>query len=157
MTYIDPLNKAVMKHDLASVTLMIKKGVDIEVKDIAGRTPLINAAIEDSIPIVKILLEHGANIETQDNNGYSALHFACQNQSIEMTKLLIEKGSQIDAVDAHGNTPLGRAVFNSHGRGEVIQLLLAAGADKTKKNNHGISPLDLAKSIANYDVKQFLE
>jgi hypothetical protein len=33
MTQIDPLNKAVMRHDLASVTSMLKKGVDIEVKD----------------------------------------------------------------------------------------------------------------------------
>jgi ankyrin repeat protein len=84
------------------------------------------------------------------------LHFSCQNQSIEMTKFLIDKGSEINVIDTHGNTPLARAVFSSRGRGEVIKLLLDAGADKTKKNNHGISPLDLAKSIANYDIAKFL-
>ena len=37
-----------------------------------------------------------------------------------------------------------------------VLLLLAAGADKTLKNNSGNSPEDLANSIANYDVAQYL-
>ncbi len=138
MKPIDPLTKAVMVNNLAIVTSMLKKGVNIEVRDQFGRTPLINAAIGDSIPLGKILREHGANIQAQDKLGWTALHFACQNQSSEMTKLLIEKGSLIAAVDSYGNTPLGKAVFSSRGRGEVILLLLAAGADKSKKTITGI-------------------
>jgi uncharacterized protein len=106
--------------------------------------------------MVNILLDHGADINTHNKLGFSPLHFASQNQSIEMTKLLIHNGSIIDAVDAYGNTSLSRAIFTSRGRGEVIQLLPGAGAYKEKKNNYGISPLHLAKSIANYDVLKFL-
>ncbi len=153
---MDPLNSAVLAHDLKSIKSILKKSKDIEIKDRAGRTPFLNAVIEDSIAIVQILLDHGANIHIQDKEGWSALHFASQNQSVEMTKLLLEKGSLVDSMDAYGNTPLWRAVFNSRGRGEVIRLLLKAGADKERKNNQGVSPLDLANTIANYDVKQFL-
>jgi hypothetical protein len=38
----------------------------------------------------------------------------------------------------------------------MIRLLLASGADKTLKNKQGVSPEDLAKTIANYDVSEFL-
>jgi hypothetical protein len=52
---------------------------------------------------------------------------------------------------------LWRAVFDSKGRGGVIKLLLSAGASKGLRNKHGVSPQSLAKSIANYDVSNFLE
>jgi uncharacterized protein len=130
---MDPLIKAVLVNDLASVKSFLKMGINIEIKDEERRTPFLNAVINNNMPIVKYLLDNGANIQIQDNLGYSALHYASQNYSIEMTKLLLENGSLIDAVDAHGNTPLGRAVFSSRGRGEVIQLLISAGADKMKK------------------------
>jgi hypothetical protein len=38
----------------------------------------------------------------------------------------------------------------------MIGLLLKAGADKAVANDHGVSPLDLAKNIASYPVLQFL-
>jgi uncharacterized protein len=153
---MDPVNSAVLSQNLELVKSLIKTNENIEIKDRGGRTPFLNAVIEDNLPIVKLLEDQGANIAVQDNMGYSALHFASQNQSIEMTRYLIEKGSAIDVVDAHGNTPLGRAVYTSRGKGEVIKMLLAAGAKKMKKNFHGISPWDLANSIENYDVKRFL-
>jgi uncharacterized protein len=154
---MDELNLAVLVHDIERVKSLLEKNENIEVKDRTGRTPFLNAVIENNIPLVKILIEHGANIHIQDKTGYSALHFTSQNYCIEMTRLLIEIGSIVDAVDIHGNTPLSNAVFHSRGRGEIIQILLSAGADKNRKNNHGVSPLDLANNIANYDVKQYLE
>jgi uncharacterized protein len=154
---MDELNMTVLVHDIKRIKSLLEKNENIETKDTEGRTPFLNAVIEDNIPIVKTLLAHGANIHVQDKAGYSALHFAAQFQSIEMTKLLIEKGSIVDAVDVYGDTPLWRAVFNSRGRGEIIQILLSGGADKNRKNNHGISPLDLANNIGNYDVKKYLE
>ena len=154
---MDPMNTAVLAQNLELIKLLLKKNENIEIKDKSGRTPFLNAVINDNLPIVKILIDYRANINVQDKLGYSALHYSSQNHSNEMTIFLIEKGSVIDVVDAHGNTPLGRAVFSSRGRGEIIQLLLSAGADKEKKNNHGVSPMDLANSIANYNVKKFLD
>ncbi|HZM82946.1 MAG TPA: ankyrin repeat domain-containing protein [Candidatus Limnocylindrales bacterium] len=54
-----------------------------------------------------------------------------------------------------GNTPLFVAVFNSQGRGDLIQLLRGAGADPFKQNSSGQTPVGLARLIANYDVAQF--
>jgi uncharacterized protein len=44
------------------------------------------------------------------------------------------------------------------GKGEMIRLLLDAGADRNLKNSSGVSPLELAATIGNYDVRQlFIE
>ena len=49
----------------------------------------------------------------------------------------------------------GQSLFQ--GRGDMIKLLLAHSPDKTLKNKHGVSPEDLAKTTANYDVSKFLQ
>ena len=50
---------------------------------------------------------------------------------------------------------LSGAVFDSKGRGSMIELLLASKASRSLKNKHGVSPEDLANSIGNYDVAKF--
>ncbi|SMC00696.1 Ankyrin [Hymenobacter roseosalivarius DSM 11622] len=72
-----------------------------------------------------------------------------------MAELLLQAGATVDLPDAYGNTPLWRATFESHGRGAMLKLLLAHGADPAQQNHSGVSPLQLAESIANYNVKQF--
>jgi ankyrin repeat protein len=60
--------------------------------------------------------------------GNSALHYAAQEYHCEMARLLLDSGASVDIQDKHGNTSLWRAVFNSRGRGDVISILLKAGA-----------------------------
>jgi ankyrin repeat protein len=74
-----------------------------------------------------------------------------------MVSLLIDAGAIVDLQDNNGNTPLGTATFESRGRGEMISILLRAGADRNCPNAHGQTPLKLAKLIANYDVAKFFE
>ena len=76
---------------------------------------------------------------------------------LDVAKLLISGGALVDSADGHGNTPLFKAVFESRGRGEMIQLLLRQGADRNRVNKHGVSPRTLAATIANFDVKKWLE
>lgn len=69
--------------------------------------------------------------------------------------MLIAAGAVVDVVNVYGNTPLGMTVYFSQRRGEVIELLLAAGADLDRENRAGVSPRALAERIANYDVPRF--
>ncbi|QHI73466.1 ankyrin repeat domain-containing protein [Aminipila terrae] len=155
---MEKIFKAILSEtDLDSLKKLIESGENVDAQDKDKRTPLIHAAIDNKIDLAKVLIEKGANINIQDSLGYTPLHYAAQNYYLEFAKLLIDNNAKVDSQDIHGNTPLFRAVFNAKGRGEVINLLTECGADKNLVNNHGISPLQLAKTIANYDVAQFLE
>jgi ankyrin repeat protein len=122
--------------------------------DRMGRTPLHYAALEGKLDEARRLLAEGADPSARDDNGWAPLHFATQNWQVDVANLLLSSGAEVDAQDSNGNTPLCNAVFSSKGRGELIALLRAHGADPKLENKHGVSPLGLAKTIANYDVTQ---
>ncbi|WP_395005519.1 ankyrin repeat domain-containing protein [Undibacterium sp.] len=123
--------------------------------DSLGRTPLHYAAADANKEEILRLLNEGADPKAKDDNGWSPLHFATQSNVQSIVALLVEAGAEVDSTDLNGNTPLSRAVFSSKGNGELIQYLREAGADPLKANNYGVSPLSLARQIANYDIATF--
>lgn len=149
---IDPIHDAVLRGDVAALEAALAEGGDTNSRIDGGRTPLINAVIEGQTSIIEALVKSGADVNASDSLGFTALHHAALRQSADIIKVLIASGALVDAKDSFGNTPLFRAVFESRGRKEAILELLAAGADQNAKNNSDVSPLDLAKTIANFDV-----
>ena len=153
------LIESVHQNDLSGLRMMLDRGAD------PGRSATrmdenraIHAAIESKLEAATALgLNSGADADTQDELGNSALHYAAQGRTSRHGKsLALGHGADVDMADCHGNTPLWRAVFNSQGRGEVIRVLLGAGADRNHRNKHGKTPMDLAESMANYNVLQYL-
>lgn len=157
MDDLAPTLRAVFAADIDKLKAAIDADDDVNAKDWDGRTPLHYACIDKLDGFVRLLLDHGALVSHADKKGWTPLHFAAQNQNIEIARLLVDAGALVDAVDSNGNTPLFRAIFSSSGDGELITLLLQHGADKNHKNNYDVSPLDLANTIANYDVAQWLK
>jgi len=151
-TIVNGVQRAVLKRDLAELKSALGAGEDVDDKDEDGRTPLFQTIVDGSTELAAELMTHGADVNARDKAGETPLHFAAREYRIDAAKLLLEHGAHVDAQDEHGNTPLSRAVFASQGRGEMIKLLLS---NRALKNKHGVSPEDLAKSIANYDVRQF--
>jgi uncharacterized protein len=149
------LFECVFENNLEALRAGLAQGGDPNERDEEERTPLIHAAIDNNLEVAKLLLDSGAQVDAQDDLGNSALHYAAQEHHLEMASLLIGCGARIDIQDLHGNTPLWRAVFNSRGRGELITMLLKAGGDRNHRNKYGKTPLDLARTIANYNVTQF--
>lgn len=147
--------EAVFSNNTTTLIKLLKDGASTNIRDGDGRTPLIHAAIDQNVPLVKMLITNGADVNLADFHNCTALHFAAQESSTQIASLLLKYGAQVDAQDTDGNTPLSNAVFSSKGHGELIELLLLCGANKELKNKYGVSPLDLAKSIANYDVTRF--
>ncbi|MBX3386822.1 MAG: ankyrin repeat domain-containing protein [Phycisphaeraceae bacterium] len=123
--------------------------------DRLGRTPLHYAALDGDDTLIQRLLTDGLDPNLADDNGWTPLHFACQSSSAKAVRALLDAGANVNAMDLNGNSPLFRAVFESRGRGEVIALLRSSGADPHQTNGHGVSPVMLARSIANHDARQF--
>ncbi|MBK6740953.1 MAG: ankyrin repeat domain-containing protein [Haliea sp.] len=120
-----------------------------------GRAPLHYAAADGNAAEVSRLLAEGASPNVQDDNGWTPAHFAAQAGSLECMSALLAAGADPALADSYGNTVLWRAVFASKGEGKLIRALRAAGADPHVTNKHGVSPLALAHTIANYDVRQY--
>jgi uncharacterized protein len=124
--------------------------------DREGRQELHYRAIEGDISGIRDRLAAGDDVTLADRQGFTALHFAAQQSQADAVRTLLEAGAPVDPQDRYGNTPLWRAVFDSRGRGETIQALLAGGANPDLPNAQGVSPRDLADRIANFDVIAFM-
>jgi ankyrin repeat protein len=125
--------------------------------DREGRSPLHYAAAENNRAMATDRIAAGDDPDLHDRSGSTPLHFACQEGALDVARLLLDNDAVVDAIDIHGNTPLFVAVFNSRGRGDLIQLLRERGADPGRRNAHGQTPLGLARLIGNYDVAQFFD
>ncbi len=122
-----------------------------------GRSALHYAARDGDLIAARKLVAAGMEVNLQDKDGWSPLHFAAQARSADLAEFLINHGAIVDAQDRFGNTPLAKATFESRGDGAVIKILRAAGADPEKQNKSGISPVSLARMIANFDVARFYD
>lgn len=118
-------------------------------------SPFLEAVMRDDVDAALNLLEGGADPDEVGTAGFTALHFAAQNYQPRLVRALIIAGAAVDPLNRYGATPLWTATMKSRGRGEVIKLLLEAGADPDCENSRGISPRGLASTIANYDLGQF--
>ena len=122
-----------------------------------GRSPLHYAALENDLSLAGERIAAGDDPNLGDTHGFTPLHFAAQEGALDVARLLLASGADVDPLDVHGNTPLMAAVFNSRGRGDLIELLRASGSDPLRPNNSRQTPVGLARLIANFDVAQFFE
>ena len=101
--------------------VLIEQGINVNIQNKYGDTPLHFAISTNKFEIVKLLILKGANVNIQNNRGCTPLHFACCNNSVESVKLLIVNGSNVNIQDNNGDTPLQVAV-REHAK-ECIKLL----------------------------------
>ena len=101
----------------------------------------------DRVRILKEIVESGEDVNLKDKNGWSPLHFAAQEGDSIIAKELIDLGADIAAAECNGNTPLWVATMNSNSSNKLIHVLLEAGADPDKENNHGVSPMEISPEL----------
>jgi hypothetical protein len=98
----------------------------------------------DVTTILLILLSHGCNLDSDDDNGATALFRASETEKVAMARVLLQFGANpntrtqayIDGPD--DITPLHVARRSK----ELMQLLLAHGADASVKDSEGQTPAD---------------
>ena len=139
------LSDAVTKGDTVLALQLIKSGADPNKPDETGSTPLLAACRWGNIPMVKLLLANGANADQpRSGKGRTPLIVACAYYSgITVVKLLIGKGADVNATSNDGSTPLMLAANNA--KLDVVEYLLAKGADARKKDLTGLMALDYAQ------------
>jgi ankyrin repeat protein len=117
--------------------------VSLSQRDIWGRTPLMYAAASGNSALVSELLDRGAAAADRDVWNRTPLFYAAGARDGDdgIIRKLVEKGADINGRSKAGRTLLMYAVANDN-RGAALSLL-AAGADRSVKDNDGNTALHL--------------
>ena len=130
------------KQDI--VELLLESGANVNHRNKAGNTPLLEACSQGHVSIAKLLLEHGADIDAPTETTYdSALTWACTLGNEEVVLLLLEKKAKVEHRTKDGCTALMFAALAGHER--VARLLLDHGAEiNVESDSNKDSPLTFA-------------
>jgi len=150
-----PLHLVATRLSGASMAqLLINGGAKLDARDKAGKTPLIRAVSAGNIEVADVLLKAGADIEKGDTElGASPLSWAACSDQVRAVEFLLSKGAQINRqAGPDGDTPLHRAVVCCLKTPDMINLLVAKGADVNALNNNGVTPIKQSYSKRQRDL-----
>lgn len=149
--------KTTVLHEIAhyhgQVAHILKAGVDLEMRNSQGRTPLLTACapvgnsyhVTDDESTPQELILAGANIHVADTAGSTPLHLAAQSGLVETATLLLGKGASASTLNEEGLSPLYYALRHPYWQIQLklIKALLSASADPLINGPSGETPLHL--------------
>ncbi|XP_054188246.1 poly [ADP-ribose] polymerase tankyrase-1 isoform X6 [Homo sapiens] len=155
--------------------LLLRKGANVNEKNKDFMTPLHVAAERAHNDVMEVLHKHGAKMNALDTLGQTALHRAALAGHLQTCRLLLSYGSDPSIISLQGFTAAqmgNEAVQQILSESTPIRtsdvdyrLLEASkagdletvkhGADPTKKNRDGNTPLDLVKE-GDTDIQDLL-
>lgn len=146
--------KAVESDNQEAVRVFLSSGVDLEVKDERGWTPLLIATANGKGSLAQLLIHSGARPLVRDINGFTPLHWAALQGMSNVVVLLISKGVDVDSQSKFKWTPLMQACTRGHLT--VCSLLIAAGANLALSNSDGSTALQIASGKGFQEIVQLL-
>lgn len=115
---------AVQSGKIENLRVLFEAGVDLDVVNKNGETPLYFAA-KGKPDCLQFLLEHGANPNSKNNIENTPLHSSYEYP--KCTEILLRYGSEINAKNINGSTVLH--LVAESGNKENAQILLNYGAN----------------------------
>lgn len=88
------------------VMLLLDMGVDANVRNESGDTPLHVACRAGHVSTCTVLLDNKCQIDPLNENGDSPLHFACHSGDIQIVEMLLNNGCELNTRNSDGDTPL---------------------------------------------------
>ncbi|CAI4215799.1 unnamed protein product [Parascedosporium putredinis] len=99
MHSVEPCGKAPIQKD----------GLDVNLQDSQGRTPLSWAAQHGNVDCVQVLLDKGVAPDTPDKKRRTPLSWAAEHGNVDCVQVLLDKGVAPDTPDEKCRTPLSWA------------------------------------------------
>ncbi len=145
---------AIRHNDGTLIDELIAQGVDLDLIDSQGNTPVM-AAIQAGWPRLAASLVTETGYPGQANaDGMLPLQLASGRGYEKLVSALIDSNLDIDQSDARGNTALMLAIEAGHT--EIAALLLERGANPELLNNKNQSAVDIAVAVDNAQGKALL-
>lgn len=114
--YVSLLHVALFLNLISIINTILEQGIEIDLRDCFGLTPLSYAAQKgDPAFIMKILDRRDVNPNSQDKGGRTPLSYAVESGNRIIVRLLLDR-ERVDAdlKDAGGRTPLFYATRSGH-------------------------------------------
>ncbi|KAJ9152490.1 hypothetical protein P3X46_026051 [Hevea brasiliensis] len=140
-----------LSGQICSMDKLLKDGLGINNVDKEGLIALHKVIIGKKEAIISHLLRKVAS----PHDGASPLHYAAQVGIMQTVKLLIKYNVDVKVTD---NASI---VYKTIRNRDIIKVLLVNGVDKNKRNNDGMTPLDLClcygKDFKSYDLTKLVK
>ncbi len=178
------LAKACRTGDLKTAEALVSSGIDPNLPDQYGETPLYYAASFNQTKLVALLLAYhadpntrslplqaaaelgnlhitemlfaaGAQINTRSAAGRTALHFAVIGDHLDIIRFLIEKSADVNTRDGEGTSPLDDAVWRGYMDATAILLARGARLDEAETKT-GATPINEAAYLGNTQIVRYL-
>ena len=145
--------RAIRDNDLGALRALITKD-DVDNKDAAGLTPLVEAVAFGSAEAVRLLLDAGANVQAaSDCAGVTPLHVAAR--SGDCTAAPRSRRTRQRQDDGWRDPALHRGGANGTSL-PIVSLLLDRGAMVDEAESRGVTPLVAASGAGNLDAARVL-
>ena len=115
-------------------------------------SPVADAAMRGDAAAVAVLLAGGADVNAAQGDGMTALHWSARNGDAALARTLLDAGANVQA-----GTRIGRYtalhMAGEVGAGDVVEVLLGAGADPSARVVGAGSPTPLHFAAASGNVR----
>ena len=135
----DDLLRYSFRGDIVKVGTILNSGLDPNIWNKAGQTPLQLAAGEGHLDMVTLLLDHNASLTLSSDGGYTPLLIAAYNQHTDVVAELIREGA--DVGDRRGDGESALMFAARAGNLNLVDLLARAGANLNASDTSGETPL----------------
>ncbi len=164
-----------------SADFLLDRGMSVDLRGAADRTPLMSAVMGGQTSMVRWLLRQGADPRVKDKEGFAPLMFAVREGKpgpveelapynrenldaaillaalvgrTEVIDTLTNYGASVYARMEDGRTPLMIAAENGHA--ESVELLLDIGASRLSTDAAGHTAADLATTAGHAEIVALL-
>jgi ankyrin repeat protein len=143
----------VLYNDFDTLKTIINYGVNLNIRDKRGTTPLMYM-VEEGLKIkdkkekesfierLVYFLKYRVSVDVQDVDGRTVLHKAVIANDLTVVEKLLTKKADLTITDIHGRTALHHTQW--HGNYKITRWLIAAGADMNQLDNSGFTLLNYA-------------
>jgi ankyrin repeat protein len=140
------------------IRIFIRRGVNTDVRNVDGKSPLIMAAARGHLETVKLLVENDADVFATDDGGKSALQHASYNGHSDVVTYLSHYHRYVRPVDSRHNssTKQSNPLFEVNDVAEAERLIIQENIDIECENLHGSRPLHFAARRGHVDLVRLL-
>ncbi len=151
------LRSAATKNE-TGVIAMLKGGVNPNVANEKGNTPLIISASLGDLASVHDLLAYRADLNAYNKDGNTALIYAARYNHPQVIKMMLLPQTMQTPLDVNAQNKAGETALYwgaAKGNVEVVKRLLAAGADPTIAAKNGLVPAAVAQKNGRTQVLEW--